>query len=145
MTRLRFIKVKACYLACVRVPPSIVNKKKKDEWKNSPVTTVPCPYLLLKRQPAGLNLLFRDDLYPEAADEAGGENPEDVASLFPDPYSGLEGYLDSSKEDMRALLKRQFDDWWAKIQANKNMIQQHEFNKQVTLAEMKYKRRFLEK
>ena len=109
------------------------------------MTTVPSPYLLLKRQPAGQNLLFRDDLYPEAADEAGGENPEDVASLFPDPYSGLEGYLDSSKEDMRALLKRQFDDWWAKIQANKNMIQQHEFNKQVTLAEMKYKRRFLEK
>ena len=109
------------------------------------MTTVPSPYLLLNRQPVGQNLLVRDDLYPEAADEAGGENPEGVASLFPDPYSGLEGYLDSSKEDMRALLKRQFDDWWAKIQANKIMIQQHEFNKQVTMAEMKYKRRFLEK
>ena len=105
------------------------------------MTTVSSPYLLLNRQPVGQNLLVRDDLYPEA----GGENPEGVASLFPDPYSGLEGYLDSSKEDMRALLRRQFDDWWAKIQANKNMIQQHEFNKQVTMAEMKYKRRFLEK
>jgi len=91
---------------------------------------------VLDRPPRGRALYHRDDDYDDDA-EGDVMNP-----VFPDPNTGLEHYLDTSKEQVAVLLKRQFDEWWAKIQANKSLINQHEFNKQITLAEIKYGHKF---
>lgn len=73
-------------------------------------------------------------------EETEGADGADRESMFPDPDEGLGDYLGESQQAKR--LKRQFNEWWGKIQANKRLIAHNEFHTQMAQAEMRHGRKF---
>ena len=53
---------------------------------------------------------------------------------FPDPNEGLDKYFSPDSIDYLG----KFEQWWDKIQQNKNAIEQSEYTRLIRLSEIKY-------